>query len=266
MARWILINVPPLALLAGLIVGITGGTAIIQAFVRHRFPRLKQGRHNEVAVFVFPVVGLVYGFLIGFMVLVLWGQVNSADQTTRAEGAAAVQLARGLNAFGTADSARIRQSLLDYGHAATAEWSNASGGRTTPEAENALNRLYRTYEDIKPRNDTQQAFLTSSLASLRELSDARTERLLAARTNTGPPPSLWMVIVLNSALVLAFAVAFGSEQAQMHYGMVGAVSVLVAANLFLVTELAFPFLGEFSSSPEPLNAVLQILSSPQPPQ
>ncbi|WP_235447304.1 bestrophin-like domain [Streptomyces sioyaensis] len=261
MARWIVMNLPPWLLLAGLLVGIAGGTAVVQAFVRHRFPRLKQGEHNEVAQYVFPVVGLVYGFLIGFMVLVLWGQVNSADLTTRSEGAAAVQLARGLHAFGPAESARIRQSLLEYARAATAEWPRAAVGRTTPEAENALNRLYSTYEEIKPRNEIQRTVLTSSLTSLRELTGTRTQRLLAARTNTGPPASLWLVIFLNTGLVLGFSVVFGTEQARMHYGMVGAVSVLVAANLFLVTELAYPFLGELSSSPEPLHAVIQVLSS-----
>ncbi|MFD9204792.1 hypothetical protein ACFVZM_00735 [Streptomyces sioyaensis] len=263
MARWIVMHLPPGWLLAGLVVVIAGGTAAVQTLVRHRFPRLRQGKHNEVAQYLFPVVGLVYGFLIGFMVLVLWGQVNSADQTTRTEGAAAVQLARGRNVFSNAESARIRQSLLEYGRAAAAEWPRAAVGRTTPEAENALNRLHRAYEDIKPRNDSQRASLTSSLASLRELTDARTVRILQARTNTGPPVSLWMVIFLNSGLVLGFSVIFGSEQTRMHYGMVGAVSALVAANLFLVTELAYPYLGELSSSSEPLNAVLQVLSSPQ---
>jgi len=262
-ARWIVMNLPPWLLLTGLIVGIAGGTAIVQAFVRHRFPRLKQGEHNEVAHFVFPVVGLVYGFLIGFMVLVLWGQVNSADLTTRTEGAAAVQLARGRQMFGPAQSARIRRSLLEYARAATAEWPRAAVGRTTPEAENALNRLYHTYEEIKPHNDIQRAVLTSSLGSLKDLTGARTQRLLAARTNTGPPVSLWLVIFLNTGLVLGFSVLFGTAHAQMHYGMVAAVSALVAANLFLVTELAYPFLGELSSSPEPLNAVIQVLSSPQ---
>ncbi|MFF8313198.1 bestrophin-like domain [Streptomyces lydicus] len=263
MTRWIVLNVPSWLLLAGLIVGIAGGTAAVQLCVRHRFPRLKRGAHNEIAQFVFPVIAVVYGFLIGFIVLALWGQVNTADQTTRTEGAVAMQMARGLDAFGKTESARLRQSLADYVRTAADEWAGAATGRTAPAAENALNRLYSAYGNVKPRNDTQRAFLAGSLASLRELSRARTERLLEARSNIGPPLSLWMVIFLTSGLVLGFAVTFGSEQALMHFGMVGAVSVLVAANLFLVTELSYPFLGEFSTSPEPLRAVIQVLSSPQ---
>ncbi|MGW8552091.1 bestrophin-like domain [Streptomyces tubercidicus] len=261
--RWIVINLPPWLLLAGLVVVIAGGTAIVQALVRHRIPRVKQGEQNEIAQFLFPVIAVVYGFLIGFIVLALWGQVNTADQTTRTEGAMAAQLARGHEVFGTAESARIRQSLLAYGHAAVAEWPSAAVGESTPEAENALSRLHRTYESIRPRNDTQRSFLTSSVASLKELSIARTERLLEARTNIGPPLSLWMAILLTSGLVLGFSATFGSEQALIHYGMVAAVSVLVATNLFLVTELSYAFLGEFATSPEPLRAVVEALSPPR---
>ncbi|MFI0786687.1 DUF4239 domain-containing protein [Streptomyces lydicus] len=263
MTRWIVINVPPWLLLAGLIVGVAGVTAAVQAYVRHRFPRLKRGEHNEIAQFLFPVIAVVYGFLVGFLVLALWGQVSTADQTTRTEGAMATQMARGLEVFGSTESARLRQSLGQYGRAAADEWAGAATGRTAPEAENALNRLYSAYGSIKPRNDTQRAFLAGSLASLRDLSRARTERLLQARSNLGPPLSLWLVIFLTSGLVLGFSVTFGSERALMHYGMVGAVSVLVAANLFLVTELSYPFLGEFGTSPEPLRTVTHVLSSPQ---
>ncbi|MFF3540397.1 hypothetical protein [Streptomyces platensis] len=261
--RWIVINVPSWLLLAGLVVGIAGGTATVQAFVRHRVPRLKRGEQNEIAQFLFPVIAVVYGFLIGFIVLALWGQVNTADQTTRTEGAMATQLARGREVFGKAESARIGQSLLAYGRAAAAEWPSAAAGDATPEAENALNRLHSTYESIRPRNDTQRAFLASSLASLKELSVARTERLLEARTNIGPPLSLWMAVLLTSGLVLAFSATFGSEQALIHYGMVAAVSVLVATNLFLVTELSYAFLGEFATSPEPLRAAVEALSPPR---
>ncbi|MER0484116.1 hypothetical protein ABR737_38260 [Streptomyces sp. Edi2] len=133
--------------------------------------------------------------------------------------------------------------------AAAAEWPRAAIGRTTPEAENALNRLQSTYENVKPRSDSQRAFLTGTLASLRELALARTERLLQARANVGPPLSLWMVVFLTSAPVLGFAVIFDAGQTTMRYGMVGAVSILVAANLFLVTELSHPFLGELGKVP-----------------
>jgi hypothetical protein len=258
-SRWIVSNVPSLLLLAALIVGIAAGTIGVLAYVRRRFPGLAEGGHNDIAKVGFSVVGPVYGFMTGFIVVVLWGQVNAADQVARTEGASAVQMVRDLNVFEKADSDRIRQGLLEYERSAVAEWPQAASGRTAPEAENALARLYTVYDSIQPRDDGQRAFLASSLASLKQLGLSRTERLVMARTNDGPPWSLWGVVFLTSGLVLGFAVVIGETQARMHYAMVAAVSVLVAVNLFLVTELAHPFLGEMGTSSEPLREAISSL-------
>jgi hypothetical protein len=260
-SRWIVSNVPSWLLLAALVVGIAAGTVAALAYVRRRFPGLADGEHNDVAKSGFSVVGPVYGFMTGFIIVVLWGQVNAADQVVRTEGASAVQLVRDLNVFDKSDSDRIRQSLLEYARSAVAEWPQVANGRTPPEAENALARLYTTYENIQPRTDMQRAFLTSSLASLKQLSLSRTERLVMARTNTGPPWSLWGVIFLTSALVLGFAVVIGEMQARMHYAMVVAVGALIGTILFLVTELSHPFLGEMGTSPEPLRAVIHAVQT-----
>lgn len=259
MSQWIVSNVPSWLLLAALVVGFATGTAAVLAYVRRRFPGLKEGGHNDVAKTGFSVVGPVYGFMTGFIIVVLWGQVNAADEVVRTEGASAVQLTRDLNAFDQADSDRIRQSLLEYARSAVSEWPQAASGRAAPDAENALARLYTTYESIQPRDDRQRSSLASSFDSLKQLSLARSERLLMARTNTGPPWSLWGLIFLTSGLVLGFAVIIGEQQAGMHYAMAVAIGALVGTILFLVTELSHPFLGEIGTSPEPLRAVTQVL-------
>jgi hypothetical protein len=44
--------------------------------------------------------------------------------------------------------------------------------------------------------------------------------------------------------------------------MVATVGVLVAANLFLISELAYPYVGEVATSPQPLRDVVAVLSEP----
>jgi Protein of unknown function (DUF4239) len=258
-SRWIVSNVPSVVLLAALVVGIAAGTVAVLVCVRRRYPGLAEGGHNEVAKVGFSVVGPVYGFMIGFIVVVLWGQVNAADEVVRTEVASAVQMARDLNSLEPADADRIRQSLLEYERAAVAEWPLAASGRAAPEAENALARLYTEYESIQPRDDGQRTFLASSLASLDQLGLSRAERLVMATTNDGPTWSLWGAILLTSGLVLGFVVVIGETRARAHYAMVVAVSVLVAVNLFLVTELAHPFLGELGTSPDALQQAIDVL-------
>ena len=261
MSLWMVSNIPPLLLLLGLVIVITGGAVLIQRFVRRRYPRLTQDAHNDVTKFAYGVIGFVYAFFIGFVVSAMWGQIGNADAKVRVEGAAAVQLAKDLAVFGKADGDRIRQSLADFENAALIEWPIAAGGQAYPEADSALRRLYSAYIQVKPQNEIQTSFLGTSFANLDKISQARTERVLQARTDIGPPWSLWAVIFLTSALVLGCAIIYGVENPAMHYPMVATVGVLVATNLFLVLQLAHPFIGEMATSPEPLREAVHVLTA-----
>jgi len=261
-SRWLVSNVPAWLLLLGLIVLFAGTAVLVQMYVRRRFPQLKGDEHNDVTRFAFGVVGFVFAFFIGFVVSAMWGQINDADANTRAEGAAGVQLARDLTVFDRADSDRIRQSLLEYERAAEAEWPIAASGHSFPEADHALQRLYTAYGEVQPRTDAQKTLLATSFTNLDKVSQARTERVLTARTDIGPTWSLWAVIFLTSGLVLGCSIIYGVEKPSMHYPMIATVGVLVAANVFLVLELSHPFLGEVGTSPEPLREVIRVLAPP----
>jgi hypothetical protein len=256
---WLVSNIPSWLLLAALVLAVTLVTVVALTVVRRRFPGLQEGEHNDVAKAGFSVVGPVFGFLTGFIIVVLWGQISAADTVVRTEAASAVQMGRELDVLAKPDSDRIRQSLLDYERAAVTEWPQAAGGHTAPEAENALARLYQAYGSVQPADDRQRSALTSSLTSLKQLGTSRTERLIMARTNTGPPWTLWVVIFLISGLVLGFAVIIGEKQARTHYAMVAATGALVATILFLLTELSHPFFGEMSTTAEPLRTVIEFV-------
>jgi len=255
-------NVPSWLLLLGLNVLIAGGAVLALIYVRRRFPGLRGDERSEVTQFAFMLVGFVYAFFIGFVVSAMWSQIHTEDDQARNEGAAGVQLARDLTVFDKADSDRIRQSLLDYERAAVTEWNLAAVGQSFPEADNALRRLYTAYEQVQPRTDTQKTFLAKAFNNLDKTSQARTERVLQARIDVGPPWSLWAIILLTSGLVLGCSIVYGVEQPKMHRVMVATVGVLVAANLFLVLELANPFIGQIATSPEPLHEVIRVLSQP----
>jgi hypothetical protein len=63
-------------------------------------------------------------------------------------------------------------------------------------------------------------------------------------------------------LVVGCSVIYGVEEPRMHYAMVATVGVLVAANLFLILELAHPYIGEIATSSLPLQDVITVLSEP----
>src|ERR1700737_1153688 len=70
--------------------------------------------------------------------------------------------------------------------------------------------------------------------------------------------------LLTSSLVLRTVIIYGVERPILHYAMVAIVGVIVATNLFLVLELANPYVGEVSTSSDPLQEVVVVLSQPFP--
>jgi hypothetical protein len=259
---WIVSNVPSWLLLLGLNVLIAGGAVLAVIYIRRRFPGLRGDERSEVTQFAFLLVGFVYAFFTGFIVTATWGQTNTADDAMRAEGTTGVQMASDLTVFDKADSDRIRQALLDYERAAVTEWPMAANGHTYPAAGQALQRLRTAYEEVQPRTDTQKTFLATSFDSLSKISQARTDRIIRATTNNGLPWTMWTVFFLLSGLVLGCVIVYGVEKPAIHYALVATVGVLLATDLFLVLELSHPYIGDITTSSEPLNAVIQSLSAP----
>lgn len=261
MSQWAVSHIPSWLLLLLIIIVTTGVAVAAQAVVRRRFPNLRGEEHNDVTRFAFGVVGIVFAFFIGFVVSAMWGQIGHADDVVRTEGTAGGQLARDSHIFDEPDRDRIRQSLLEYEQAAIVEWDEITEGRSHPEADRALNRLYTAYEAVQARTDAQKTLLATSFSNLNDLSKARAERVLQAATDTGPPWSLWAVILITSGLLLGCAVIYGVERPATHYAMTAIVGVLVGAQLFLVVELSHPYVGAVSTVPEPLYQVVRMLQA-----
>jgi hypothetical protein len=260
MSRWLVSTLPSWLLLLGIVVVIVGAAMLVQFVVRQRFPNLRGEEHNDVTKFAFGVVGFVFAFFIGFVVSAMWGQISDADGRARSEGTAGVQLVKDAVVFDDADRNRIRTSLLEYEQAAVAEWTEVANGRSYPEADNALSRLNSAYDQVHATTDAQKARLAASYSNLDKLSQARAERVMQARTDIGPPWSLWAVIFLTSGLLLGGAIIYGVEKPATHYTMVAILGVLVAAQLFLVLELSHPFIGEIATSSQPLHEVIDALN------
>jgi hypothetical protein len=262
MSAWLVSHVPSWLLLIGVIGVVVGLSVLVQILVRRRFPGLGGEEHNDVLRFAAGVIGLVFAFFIGFVVSAMWGQITAADGRARTEGASGVQLAERQHVFDEPDSSRIRTALLQYEEAAVVEWDVAASGGSYPPADRALDDLQSAYEQIQVRTDLQKSMLTASFSDLDDLSQARTERVLQAHTDLGPPWPLWAVMFLTGAMLLGCAILYSVENPATHFAMVAILAVLVGMILYLVIMLSHPYIGEIATSPEPLREVVRVLTPP----
>jgi len=258
----LIVWLPGWAMLTALIAAIAGGSLLITYLVRRQFPRIASGERNDALNFGYGAVALVYAFFIGFVVSGLWDQITTEDTQARIEGASGVELARNISAFEPADVDRIRQSMLDYVHAAEAEWPLADKGQSLPEADNALAALITTYREAGARVDRPELIpLSNTFHNLDQLSRSRTDRLLEGEVNDGPSWSLWAVIFLTSGLVIGCTIIYGVASRAMHYAVVFIVGAMVATNLFLVLVLAHRCLADTCHGDTAVTpAALQIIA------
>ena len=89
---------PLLAILV--LVGAAVSLSLLGFFVVHRLVPVAVRRiHNDVAGFVFAILGAIYGVLLAFVVIVVWEQFNEANQHAENEGSSAIVLFRSMSAY-----------------------------------------------------------------------------------------------------------------------------------------------------------------------
>src|SRR5215475_14331584 len=67
--------------------------------VRRRFNAEVLARHNEVAGFVYAVIGVVYAVLLGFTAIIVWEQFREAEEDADREANALADLYRDAQVF-----------------------------------------------------------------------------------------------------------------------------------------------------------------------
>lgn len=272
MVRWLTSGIPGFVLLWGMVVAISGGSALMVMLLRRRYPKL--GRDSENAAVDFIVVGLLtaWALYVNFLISALQSQASARDSDARAEATAAVQLARDTFYLPAADGDQLRHSLLSYEQSAIAEWPLASQGQSLPEADKALIDLHQTFLDVGRRIVGQPLFPMSEIKpNLDSLSQARSSTILEGAVNDGLTSSLWTILLLTSGLVVAGGIAVGSPNSVLHYGMVSMVGALVAGFLYLVIALDGRCLADTChgdvTAPQPpatLQYVVDFLTKPTP--
>lgn len=208
--------------------------------------------HNEVAGFIYAIIGVLYAVLLGFVVVVVWEQYNGSDERDRSEVAAvaaAWRLATGLPAL---TETAVRGDLSAYVNALVrSEWPAMEHGGNSPEAKAALDAAIRAV--VRAPSGADQATRGAVLAQLSEVSADRSHRLQA--NVTGIPPLLWAALVFGGLLTIGFAYIFGLPNFRVQLLMTAALAAIIAALFVVIAELDYPFRGDTGITAEPWTAL-----------
>jgi NADH:ubiquinone oxidoreductase subunit 6 (subunit J) len=245
MGRWLL-NTFPTWVLA---VVFVGGVALLafagQVFVRRRFTHAREGTHNEVASVVLSLIAAVYGLVLGFVVVELYGDYQEAEETVQVEAAELSDILRLAEGLGEPVAGAIVNAVGEYATTVVdEEWESMREGVPSERAESALDDMFTILASYQPDGAGQQSHLDAVLRTLDDLHLTRQLRLDDARERM--PGMLQLFIYVGAFVVIGVAFLMGLESARAQLTMVTVLGAILGFALALVILLDYPFSGDVS--------------------
>lgn len=230
-----LVEIVAMAVAVGIGVGL-------HSLVQRAVPYTKLAKHNDVAGFLFSMVGVIYAVVLGFVVIVVWEKHDSAVANALNEESAVSDMYRLTAAFPVAARTHIRNEIRDYAQAMVSqEWPAMMDGSESHAAQLKGEDLALTVETFKPRTQAESNVHAATLVLLQRFLDARRERL---RQNEGTVlPILWYTLLIGGLATVSFTYFFGTENKRMQLAMTAIISVLLATMFVMIGEFDRPFSG-----------------------
>lgn len=253
--KFLIHHVPGTLLCVGIVVLVVGLSLLGLAVVR-RSVELRQLRSlHDVAGFILAVVGILYGVLLGFTVIIQWEQYTSAVSDASDEAGSVSNLYRDGVALGAAGgplSVAVNDyaeqlAYVDYPYVA----KHLEGD---PTVDRAFNSVLTAVIKLRENAPKDSFFVDQAVEDVSAVSQGRRTRIeVSSETLPGP---LWLALLAGGLLTIGFTFFFGLESFAAQAIMVSALAVIIALCLFVILDFDLPFSGQTRIQPTALKSDL----------
>jgi hypothetical protein len=155
--------------------------AVVSILLANRILSSAGKEHNSAVSPFITVVGLVYGALLGFTVVVSWQQFSSAGAVVADEASTLTTMYGQTVAMPEQEQTQLRQLLRQYAAAVTGrEWDKEASGGTGDGGRNAITGMYRVIGS-QPPNVASSSINGAFLNQLSALASDRATRMIDAK-------------------------------------------------------------------------------------
>jgi Protein of unknown function (DUF4239) len=229
--------------------------------VQRLVPSALREEHNNVAGFIYSVVGVAYAVLLAFVVIVVWQEYETARDTVETEANELAGVYFLADRFPEPDRERVQALARSYARTVVEEeWPMMGRGETSERAGTLLRDLRFNLQDVDASTSAGQVLYDQGLTRVHEVSDARRLRLLEA--TQGLPGILWVVLLGGGVVTVSFTYLFGLKNNWAHALMVAALTLVITGILFTIGSLEYPFAGQAQISPYAFEEVLRSFEEP----
>ncbi|MHB8572203.1 MAG: bestrophin-like domain [Candidatus Dormibacteria bacterium] len=250
----------PVELVVGAVVLLSALYAAAGVLIGRRLigRRVREG-HNDVAAPIFATVGVIYAVVLGFLVILVWTQFDSAHSNASDEASTLTVMYRLTDAMPQDQQKALRPLLHDYTeNVVNKEWDAQAGGESSPEVDKALSGLYAAQRALPPDVAAQPAN-TEFLKALGVVTVDRNRRILASQEQLDP--LLWVALVAGQLLTVGLTFLVYAERRLVHVISSVTLSVFIGLLLSVALVLDNPFAGQLGVSPEAFDQALTTFSA-----
>ena len=124
-----------------------GGLVLVQRL----FSTERRRQHNDVAGFIYAVLGVAYAVLLGLMLIAVWEEWDAADATATDEANKVAEIFWLAHQLPQPEGRHIQEFARSYAQVVVGdEWPSMEQGRASPKAWDALDELRGTIEGLDP--------------------------------------------------------------------------------------------------------------------
>lgn len=226
-----------------LLMAITISFSIAGFLIVHRFIPVKIRQiHNDVAGFVFATLGVTYGVMLAFVVVVVWEQFNDANINAENEGSIALVLYKDIIAYpNTVDSNTMQNVFLEYIRESVKNPDDLPSQQSYENSMSYINELLLLADNIVPENRHEEILYSNILQNLNELVKYSNLRHQSAFSKL--PSAIWIGVIVGAVITIGFTFLFGTDNVWAHVVMISLLAALIALVIYVVIEMDHPMMG-----------------------
>jgi hypothetical protein len=154
-----------------------GGLILVQRMV----PIEVRRQHNDVAGFIYAVLGVVYAVLLGLTVVAVWEEWNRAVVTADEEASSLAEVFWIADSMPESEGHHIQELARSHARlVVNEEWQLMEQGKSSPKAWDLIDDIRASLQNFDTSTPEEQVLYEQGFERMRDLSDARRDRLLEA--------------------------------------------------------------------------------------
>jgi hypothetical protein len=226
--------------------------------VRKFVDQSKMEIHNEIAGYIYAVLGVIYGVLLGFVVITVWEEYTEAGRNLNMETSHIINLYRNANSFPDSTKVKMQTAVVNYlNDMIDHEWKAMEDLQISEEAKRSYLNIWSVLQKYKPADTYENNWYAASVKEINRL--AETRRLRIDSIYYDIHPFMWAVLFFGAFITIGFSFLFGTKNKMIHLIMVLCLSATICLVLILIEALVHPFSGLIHLTPESFIMALKQL-------